>query len=33
MITIVCDSTANMTKQESEELGVKVVPVSYYTPS
>jgi DegV family protein with EDD domain len=33
MITIVCDSTANMTEQESEELGVKVVPVSYYTPS
>ena len=33
MIAIVCDSTVYMTKNEAESFDVKIVPVSYYTPS
>ena len=32
MISIVCDSTVYMTAKEAEQLGVNIVPVSYYTP-
>lgn len=32
MISIVCDSTVYMTSKEAEQLGVNIVPVSYYTP-
>lgn len=32
MIAIVCDSTVYMTQEEAESLGVKIVPVGYYTP-
>lgn len=30
MITVICDSTAYITRDEATELGVKLVPVNYY---